>query len=56
VALLGREAPVGELGASLFLWSPPVRREWAAAYWQLDAGVERPETIASDLSADLGVA
>jgi len=57
VALLGREAPVGELGASLLLWNARVRRDWATAYWQLDAGAERgPETIASTLSADLGAA
>ncbi|MDZ5649990.1 type I-E CRISPR-associated protein Cse2/CasB [Nitrospirillum sp. BR 11828] len=38
VALLGRAAPVGELGASLFLWRarPQVRRAWARAYYGLE--------------------
>ena len=36
VALLGRGAAVGELGASLFKWNDKTRRTWAAAYWRLD--------------------
>lgn len=39
-ALLRREAPVGELGASLLLWrdTPSVRRDWARDYYHLDLG------------------
>lgn len=37
-ALLGRTAPVGELGASLLFWQarPHVRRDWARSYYGLD--------------------
>lgn len=34
VKILGRSAPVGELGASLLLWGPSVKKAWAFAYWQ----------------------
>ncbi|MBN8943569.1 MAG: type I-E CRISPR-associated protein Cse2/CasB [Rhizobiales bacterium] len=46
-ALLDRQAPVGELGASLLLWRhvPRVRRDWARAYYGLDTeGLEPTET------------
>ncbi|QCI66839.1 type I-E CRISPR-associated protein Cse2/CasB [Phreatobacter stygius] len=46
-ALLDRQAPVGELGASLLLWRhvPRVRRDWARAYYGLDVeGLEPTET------------
>lgn len=51
--LLKGRAPVGELGASLFLWrtSPSVRRNWARSYYHLDLiglsnrdGTETPES------------
>ncbi|MDE1145773.1 MAG: type I-E CRISPR-associated protein Cse2/CasB [Azospirillaceae bacterium] len=50
VALLGREAPVGDLGASLFLWRvlPKVRRDWARSYYGLDLaghGAAKPGPI-----------
>lgn len=37
-ALLKQTGPVGELGASLFLWrrAPGVRRNWARDYYRLD--------------------
>jgi len=34
VKILGKAAPVGELGASLLLWGPAVKKRWAFAYWQ----------------------
>ncbi len=34
VKILGKAAPVGELGASLLLWGPTVKKRWAFAYWQ----------------------
>jgi CRISPR type I-E-associated protein CasB/Cse2 len=34
VKILGKTAPVGELGASLLRWGPDVRKHWAFAYWQ----------------------
>ncbi|ABC20978.1 type I-E CRISPR-associated protein Cse2/CasB [Rhodospirillum rubrum] len=40
VALLKREAPVGDLGASLFTWDAHTRRRWAGAYWRLQAPAE----------------
>ena len=34
VKILGKKAPVGELGVSLLLWGPDVKKRWAFAYWQ----------------------
>ncbi len=34
VKILGNTVPVGELGASLLLWGPSVKKRWAFAYWQ----------------------
>jgi CRISPR type I-E-associated protein CasB/Cse2 len=34
VKILDKTAPVGELGASLLLWGPAVKKRWAFAYWQ----------------------
>ncbi len=34
VKILGKRAPVGELGASLLLWGAKVRKRWAFDYWQ----------------------
>ena len=34
VKILGKAAPVGELGRSLLLWGPAVKKRWAFAYWQ----------------------
>jgi CRISPR type I-E-associated protein CasB/Cse2 len=33
VKILGKAAPVGDLGASLLLWGPEVKKRWAFAYW-----------------------
>lgn len=34
VKILGKTVPVGDLGASLLLWGPDVKKRWAFAYWQ----------------------
>ncbi len=34
VKILGKAAPIGELGTSLLLWGPAVKKRWAFAYWQ----------------------
>jgi CRISPR type I-E-associated protein CasB/Cse2 len=34
IAILGRKAPVGELGASLLLWGPAVKKRWSFDYWR----------------------
>ena len=45
VKILGKAAPVGELGASLLLWGPNVKKRWAFAYWQKTfIPVEQSET------------
>lgn len=46
VHLLDRTAPVGDLGASLFLWfaGPLVIRDWSLAYYDLD---EKSDSVAA---------
>jgi CRISPR type I-E-associated protein CasB/Cse2 len=34
IKILGKSAPVGELGSSLLLWGPTVKKRWAFRYWQ----------------------
>ena len=57
VALLGRDAPVGHLGASLLLWGPSVVRQWAFDYYGAsdaapeDAGDTAGETDTATLAA-----
>lgn len=51
VALLDREAPVGQLGAGLMFWCAAERRDWAVDYWHLPSGrpsASREETTSSD--------
>jgi CRISPR system Cascade subunit CasB len=56
VALLKDKAPVGELGASLFLWrtQPKIRRDWARAYYRLDRSGEAA-TPANSILPSTGV-
>ncbi len=57
VALLGRNAPVGDLGASLFAWDARTRRAWATAYWRLDAVADAPvEALSTEPISAVGAA
>lgn len=57
VALLGHDAPVGHLGASLLMWGPAVVRQWAFDYYGAsdaapeDAGDTAGETDTATLAA-----
>ncbi|MBF0095047.1 MAG: type I-E CRISPR-associated protein Cse2/CasB [Alphaproteobacteria bacterium] len=55
VALLGRKAPVGDLGESLFSWDTRTRRKWAISYWKLDAGPGVAAAPASESPSANGV-
>jgi CRISPR type I-E-associated protein CasB/Cse2 len=49
VAILDRVAPVGDLGASLALWGPAVRKRWAFDYWS------QPQPDAAEDAAEASV-
>ena len=51
-AILEREAPVGDLGASLVLWNdgPRITRDWAFAYYQR-AGAAPDDSAPADIGA-----
>ncbi len=46
VAILKREAPPGDIGASILLWDfmPSVKRRWARDYWQAAMPLPEDET------------
>lgn len=50
VALLGRTAPVDELGYALYDWrrNPHIRRDWARAYYGLDTYGYEPTASVTD--------
>lgn len=53
VHLLGRAVPVGDMGASLFLWfsGPHVIRDWSLAYYDLSDTFDSNEPVATALAA-----